>query len=63
MNFGISFAPLVPEYVVWTALAVACVLAALLVLVRSRGALVRTRGRASVTGMLAMTRPGRVPMT
>ena len=26
-------------------------------------ALVRTRGRGSVTGMLAMTRPGRVPMT
>jgi hypothetical protein len=41
MNFGISFAPLVPAYLVWAALAVAVVLGGLLVLARSRGALIR----------------------
>ena len=42
MNFGIAFSPLVPTYVLWGALAVTLVLAAMLVLARSRGALVRT---------------------
>src|SRR5207302_932315 len=41
MNFGIAFSPLVPVYVLWTALAIALVLAVMLVLARSRGALVR----------------------
>src|SRR4029077_20418722 len=66
MNFGISFAPLVPEYVVWTALAVACVLAVLLVLVRSRGALVRTLALALFVLALAnpsLTREDRDPLT
>ena len=42
MNFGLSFAPLVPDYLVWAALAAACVVAVLLVVGRSRGALART---------------------
>src|SRR5258708_7396701 len=66
MNFGISFAPLVPEYVVWSALALACVLAVLLVLVRSRGALVRTLALALFVLALAnpsLTREDRDPLT
>jgi hypothetical protein len=41
MNFGIAFSPLVPTYVLWGALAVTLVLALMLVLARSRGAIVR----------------------
>jgi hypothetical protein len=66
MNFGISFAPLVPEYVVWTALAVACVLAALLVLVRSRGAIMRSVALALFVLAIAnpsFTREDREPLT
>ena len=42
MNFGVSFAPLVPDYCVWAALAASCAIAILIVLRRSRGALART---------------------
>src|SRR5262245_28310171 len=38
MGFGISFAPLVPPPVLWTAVGVAVAGAALLIFVRSRGA-------------------------
>src|SRR3954452_3488459 len=55
MNFGISFAPLVPEYVVWAAAAIACVLAVLLVLVRARGAWMRIA--AIVLFVLALANP------
>ena len=41
MNLGVSFAPLVPAYVVWTAFAVAIVISVLLLLTRGRGAVVR----------------------
>jgi hypothetical protein len=41
MNLGISFAPLVPDYVVWVALGVAIVIGALLMVARSRGAWMR----------------------
>ena len=66
MNFGISFAPLVPDYVVWTALAIACILAVLLVLVRSRGAWVRAVALALFVLALAnpsLTREDRDPLT
>src|SRR5215510_11925088 len=66
MNFGISFAPLVPEYVVWAALAVAIVLAALLMLVRARGAWVRILAIALFVLALAnpsFTREDRDPLT
>jgi hypothetical protein len=66
MNFGISFAPLLPDYVVWTALAVACVLALLLILVRSRGAWVRIVALALFVLALAnpsFTREDRDPLT
>src|SRR5229473_1773194 len=42
MNFGVSFSPLVADYLVWAALAVASAIAILIVLGRSRGALART---------------------
>jgi hypothetical protein len=41
MNLSVAFAPLVPDYVVWTALVVAIVLAVLLVFARVRGRYVR----------------------
>jgi hypothetical protein len=53
MGFGISFAPLVPPAVLWTAIGVAVVVAALLIIVRSRGALVRAVAFAFVALALA----------
>ena len=53
MGFGISFAPLVPPAVLWTAIGVAVVVAALLIVVRSRGALVRAVAFAFVALALA----------
>ncbi len=41
MNLGISFAPLVPDYVVWAALGVAVLISALLLVARSRGGWMR----------------------
>ncbi|MEA2907364.1 MAG: hypothetical protein QOI12_4751 [Alphaproteobacteria bacterium] len=66
MNFGISFAPLVPEYVVWAGFAVALVLAVLLVLARARGAFVRTLALILFVLALAnpsLTREDRDPLT
>src|SRR5262249_5615991 len=66
MNFGIAFSPLVPVAVLWAALAVAALIACLLLLVRSRGALMR----AAVLGLLvlalaspSLTREDRDPLT
>src|SRR6266849_7670600 len=42
MNFGVSFSPLVADYLVWAAVAVASAIAILIVLGRGRGALART---------------------
>jgi hypothetical protein len=42
MNFGVSFSPLVADYLVWTAVAIAAAIAILIVLGRGRGALART---------------------
>jgi len=55
MNLGVSFTPLVPDYVVWAALVVAVLIAALLLLARSRGAAVRTI--ALVLMVLALANP------
>ena len=41
MNLGVSFAPLVPDYVVWAAFGASLVIAVLLLLARSRGAVLR----------------------
>jgi hypothetical protein len=42
MNFGVSFSPLVPEYLLWTAAVIASAIAILIVIARSRGAVART---------------------
>jgi hypothetical protein len=41
MNLGVSFAPLVPQYVVWAAFGVAVLMSIMLLVARSRGAAVR----------------------
>ena len=55
MGFGITFDPLVPTAVLWTAIAAAVVMAALLALVRSRGAVLRAAALA--LGALALANP------
>ncbi|HTQ82718.1 MAG TPA: hypothetical protein VMI47_05565 [Pseudolabrys sp.] len=55
MNLGVSFAPLVPAYVVWAAFAAAVVISALLLLARSRGAV--TRAIALALMVLALANP------
>jgi hypothetical protein len=55
MNFGIAFAPLVPAYVLWAAGIVALLVTALLLFIRSRGALVR--GTAFALLVLALANP------
>src|ERR1700694_2784823 len=66
INFGVSFSPLVPAYMVWTAAAVAFAIALLLVLGRSRGALARAVALALFVLALAnpsVTREDREPLT
>jgi hypothetical protein len=53
VGFGIAFSPLVPPEVLWAAIALAVLLAALLIVVRSRGALVRAVALAFVALALA----------
>src|SRR3569623_911741 len=50
MNLGVSFAPLVPDYVVWAAFGAAVVSSVLLLLARSRGAALR----AIALGLMAL---------
>jgi hypothetical protein len=66
LNFGITFVPLVPDYVVWTALVIASALAVMLAVVRTRGALVRAIALALFVLALAnpsFTREDRDPLT
>lgn len=65
MNLGVAFAPLVPQYVVWTAFGVAVLLSILLLVARSRGAVMRTVAMALLVLALAnpsMTREDRDPI-
>ena len=65
MNFGISFAPLVPAYVLWAAAAVAVIMSALLLYIGSRGALLRATAMAFLIFALAnpsFTREDREPI-
>jgi hypothetical protein len=55
MNLGVAFAPLVPDYVVWTALVVAILLTVLLVLVKARG--IWMRAVAMALFVLAIANP------
>src|SRR6201986_5370417 len=52
MQYGIAFTPLVPTLVLWVAIAAIVAIAALLLLGRSRGAVVRVAARA----LLALAR-------
>ena len=65
MNLGVSFAPLVPAYVVWAAFGVAVLISILLLLARSRGAPVRALAMALMVLALAnpsLTREDRDPI-
>ncbi|HEV7407756.1 MAG TPA: hypothetical protein VGO01_04665 [Bradyrhizobium sp.] len=66
MNYGIAFTPLVPLLVLWIALAAIVVIAALLLLGRSRGAAVRVAALALILLALAnpsFTREEREPLS
>jgi hypothetical protein len=66
LNFGVSFSPLVPAYIVWAAAIVAFVIALLLVFGRARGAVVRSLALALFVLALAnpsLTREDRDPLT
>jgi hypothetical protein len=66
MNYGIAFTPLVPTIVLWLALAAIAVIAALLLLGRSRGAAVRVAALALIALALAnpsFTREEREPLS
>src|SRR6201747_2483922 len=66
MNYGIAFTPLVPTLVLWIALAAIVVIAALLLLGRSRGAAVRVAALALILLALAnpsFTREEREPLS
>jgi hypothetical protein len=66
LNFGVSFSPLVPTYIVWAAAVVAFVIALLLVFGRARGAVVRSLALALFVLALAnpsLTREDRDPLT
>ncbi len=55
MNLGVSFAPLVPAYVIWAAFGISFLIAVILLLARSRGALLRSI--ALVLMVLALANP------
>jgi hypothetical protein len=65
MNLGVSFAPLVPAYVVWAAFAVSVIISILLLLARSRGAALRALALGLIVLALAnpsFTREDRDPI-
>ena len=55
MNFGVAFAPLVPDYVVWAAFGASVIISILLLLARSRGAPLRALALGLM--VLALTNP------
>ncbi|MBR0870564.1 hypothetical protein JQ633_09355 [Bradyrhizobium tropiciagri] len=66
MNYGIAFTPLVPSLVLWLALGAIVVIAALLLVSRSRGAAVRVAALALILLALAnpsFTREDREPLS
>jgi hypothetical protein len=66
MQYGIVFAPLVPVLVLWIALGAALLIAALLLVARSRGAMVRIAALALIVLALAnpsFTREDREPLS
>jgi hypothetical protein len=66
VGFGLAFSPLVPDAVIWAAVALAAVIALLLFLTRTRGAAIRTIALALLVAALAnpsLTREDRDPLT
>src|SRR6266849_607956 len=66
MQYGIAFTPLVPSFVLWVAIAAIVVIAALLLLGRSRGAAVRVSALTLIALALAnpsFTREDREPLS
>src|SRR5579875_1422734 len=66
MNYGIAFTPLVPTLVLWVAIAAIAVIAALLLIGRSRGAVVRVAALVLIALALAnpsFTREDREPLS
>ena len=66
MNFGVAFAPLIGSTVLWAAAAVACILALLLIVSRSRGTVMRILALALIVLALAnpsFTREDRDPLS
>src|ERR1700753_3477690 len=66
MNYGIAFTPLVPPLVLWLVLGAIVVIAAVLLLGRSRGAAIRVAALALIALALAnpsFTREDREPLT
>ncbi|HWM47295.1 MAG TPA: hypothetical protein VNR11_10335 [Xanthobacteraceae bacterium] len=66
MGYGISFAPLVPTYVLWAGFTAVAIIAGLLLLSRSRGAAIRIVAMVLVALALAnpsFTREDREPLT
>jgi hypothetical protein len=65
VNLGVSFAPLVPDYIVWAAFGASVLIAVLLLITRSRGALLRSTAFALMVLALAnpsLTREDRDPI-
>ena len=65
MNLGVSFAPLVPDYIVWASAGVALLISVVLLIARSRGALMRATALALMVLALAnpsLTREDRDPI-
>jgi hypothetical protein len=66
MQYGIAFTPLVPSLVLWLAIGAIAIIAALLLLARARGAMVRVTALALIVLALAnpsFTREDREPLT
>jgi hypothetical protein len=66
LGFGLAFSPLVPDYVLWAALAVAAAMVVLLAISRTRGAAMRAVALALLVAALAnpsLTREDRDPLT
>jgi hypothetical protein len=66
MDYGIAFAPLIPTELLWAAIAASALIAALLLVARSRGALVRIGALACLALALAnpsFTREDREPLS
>src|SRR6202045_1657739 len=66
VGFGLAFSPLVPNEVIWAALAVAAAMAILLLVSRTRGAAIRAGALALLVAALAnpsLTREDRDPLT